>query len=111
MEEETIVLFYDELEKLPAGPVTRGGASDHITQAVAKATTLSTSLLKQNMALFMKSLGEILGAAPKEISGLVIDEVEIHALIDQKGNIGINGFIQSETQIEGGIKIILRKKP
>ena len=40
----------------------------------------------------------------------MLDEVEIHAQIDSKGNVGISGVAGAEVAVQGGIKLVLRKK-
>ena len=109
-DEETILVFgVSELET-PSGEVRRG-LSDLIKGAASKASEVAVSTLQENMQRFLSQVDAILTTSPKEIGGLALDEVEIHAQIDSNGNIGITSALSAEIALQGGIKFVLRKKP
>ena len=62
------------------------------------------------MSRFINGLDTIISTSPKEVGGLSLDEIEIHANIDGEGNIGIAGIGGAKIAAQGGIKFILRKK-
>lgn len=86
--------------------VTRGG----IKNAASLGTEIAVEVLQENIKAFISGLDSILSSSPKNIGGLELDEIEIHANIDGKGNIGIVGIGGAEISAQGGIKFILRKK-
>ena len=88
----------------------RRGLGGAMKTATTKASEVAVSTLKENMRLFLESLDTIISASPKDVGGLVLDEVEIYAQIDSKGNVGISGIAGAEVSAQGGIKFVLRKK-
>jgi hypothetical protein len=62
------------------------------------------------MRRFLRSLDSIISASPQEVGGLILDEVEIQAQIDGKGNVGLSGIASAEFATKGGLKFVLRKK-
>jgi len=88
----------------------RRGLGDTMKSAAAKGSEVAVNVLQENMRRFLGSLDTIISASPKDIGGLTLDEVEIHAQIDSKGNIGISGIAGVEFAAQGGIKFVLRKK-
>jgi hypothetical protein len=105
-ESNSIMIFTsDKPEKQEEYEVTRGPEKHFYN-------TISTTVngLQKNMNKFLKSLDTILKNSPQEVGGLKLDEVEINAQIDGKGNIGIAGILGAEVSTQGGIKIVLRKK-
>ena len=88
----------------------RRGLGDAIKSAAAKASEVTVSTLQENMRRFLNSLDTILSGSPKDVGGLTLDEVEIHAQIDGKGMIGISSILGAEFAAQGGIKFVLRKK-
>jgi hypothetical protein len=104
---ESILIFTnDALQASTSGEAKRGGSS--VSYKMAEVTINN---LQDNMRQFLNGIDNIISSAPKEIGGLTLDEIEIHANIDGKGNIGISGIIGAELAIQGGIKFVLRKKP
>lgn len=108
-QEKILVFGVSELET-PSGEVRRG-LSDLIKGAASKASEVAVSTLQENMQRFLSQVDAILTTSPKEIGGLALDEVEIHAQIDSNGNIGITSALSAEIALQGGIKFVLRKKP
>lgn len=88
----------------------RRGLGDVIKNTAAKASEVTVSTLQANMCRFLSSLDTIISTSPKEVGGLTLDEVEVHAQIDSKGNIGISAIAGGEVAAHGGIKLVLRKK-
>ena len=76
----------------------------------AKVSEVAVSTLQENMRFFLSNLDTIISASPKDVGGLVLDEVEICAQIDGRGNVGISGIAGAEVSAQGGIKFVLRKK-
>ncbi len=72
---------------------------------ISVSTLVALDTLKQNMKGFLENLGTIISTSPQKMGQLSLDEIEISAQIDAKGNIG---FV--EAGIQSGIKFILRKK-
>jgi len=89
---------------------TRRGLGGAMKTATTKASGVAVSTLQENMRLFLESLDTIISAAPNNVGGLALDEVEICAQIDSKGNVGIYGIAGAEVSAQGGIKFVLRKK-
>jgi hypothetical protein len=83
---------------------------DTFERAAARGYEITVSTLQENMSRFLRGLDAIISAAPKEVGGLALDEVEIHAQIDGKGNVGMSGIAGAELVAQGGIKFVLRKK-
>ena len=66
--------------------------------------------IQDNMRCFLEGLGKIIEASPHDIGGLALDEIEVHAQIDGKGNVGIAGLLGAEVVAQSGIKFVLRKQ-
>lgn len=94
---------------VPSSEVRRG-LGDALKNAAAKASEVAVSTLQANMCRFLSCLDTIISTSPKEVGGLTLDEVEIHAQIDGKGNIGISSMAEGEFAAQGGIKFVLRKR-
>jgi hypothetical protein len=104
------ILIFTGDEKAVSAPSIRRGFGDVMKSATAKATEVTVSTLQENMRRFLSNLDAIISAAPKDVGGLALDEVEIHAQIDGKGNVGISSIAGVEFAAQGGIKFVLRKK-
>jgi len=94
----------------PSHAVTRGIVGDAFKGAAQKISQVAVSTLQDNFRRFFASLNTIISASPQNVGGLTLDEVEIQAQIDSKGNIGISGIAGAEFAVQGGIKFVLRKK-
>ena len=106
---DCIVIFTsDEAAASPAA--VRRGLGEVVKSATAKASEVSVNTLQENMRRFLSSLDTIISVSPKDVGGLTLDEVEIHAQIDGKGNVGVSGIMGVEFAAQGGIKFVLRKK-
>jgi len=103
------ILIFAGGETAVSAPDARRGLGDAMKTATAKASEVAVSTLQENMHLFLESIG-IISTTPKDVGGLVLDEVEICAQIDIKGNVGIYGIAGAEVSAQGGIKFVLRKK-
>ena len=104
------ILIFAGSETAVSAPDARRGLGDAMKTATAKASEVAVSTLQVNMRSFLNSLDTIISAAPKDVGGFVLDEVEIFAQIDSKGNVGIYGIAGAEVSAQGGIKFVLRKK-
>jgi hypothetical protein len=62
------------------------------------------------MRAFLRSLNTILSVPPEETCGLALDQVEVSAQIDGKGNVGLWGVGSAELAARSGIKFVLRRK-
>lgn len=109
---DTILIFTsDTLASESKNEVTRSrGINNIIMNSSQKLAEVTVKTMQDNMCQFIKNLDTIMASSPKEVGGLTLDEIEIHANIDSKGNISIAGIISAEMAIQGGIKFILRKK-
>jgi hypothetical protein len=106
---DCILIFADGESTVPSADVRRG-LRDKMKNAVTKASEVTVSTLQDNMRCFLSSLNTILSSLPEDVGGLTLDEVEIQAEIDGKGNVGISGIASAELATKGGIKFVLRKK-
>ncbi|MEA1894509.1 MAG: hypothetical protein U9N36_04745 [Euryarchaeota archaeon] len=104
------ILIFTGGEATTSPPDVRRGLGGAVKTTTAKASEVAVSTLQENMRLFLESLDTIISASPKDVGGLVLDEVEICAQIDSKGNIGIFSIAGAEVSAQGGIKFVLRKK-
>jgi len=107
---EKNILIFTGGEVAAPPPDARRGLGGAMKTATAKASAVAVSTLQENMRLFLSNLDNIISASPKDVGGLVLDEVEICAQIDSKGNVGICGIAGAEVSAQGGIKFVLRKK-
>ena len=41
---------------------------------------------------------------------MMLDEVEVQVHVDGQGNVGIAGIAAAEVTLQGGIKLVLRRK-
>jgi hypothetical protein len=104
------ILIFAGGEVASPPPDVRRGLGNAMKTATANASEVAVSTLQENMRRFLSSLDTIISAAPKDVGGFVLDEVEICAQIDSKGNVGIYGIAGAEVSAQGGIKFVLRKK-
>ena len=108
-EKEIILIFAEsESEQLTYGS-TRG-LEKALQNVSAKAQAVTVATLRENMRGFLTAIDSVLRDAPKDVGGLALDEVEIRAQLDSKGNLGISGVLGIQTAMQGGIKFVLRKK-
>jgi len=91
-------------------PDVRRGLSDALKNVASQASAVAVSTVAENLRRFLSSLDTILSTSPKEVGGLTLDEIEIHAQVDSKGNVGISALAGAEVAAQGGIKLVLRKK-
>lgn len=106
---ESILVFFGD-EAAISSPEVRRGLGDAMKNAASRVSEVAVSTMQENMRRFLTSLDTIIGTSPKEVGGLTLDEVEIHAQIDSNGNIGITGIAGAEFATQGGIKFVLRKR-
>jgi hypothetical protein len=107
--EDSILIFSAGEPTSPSSEVRRG-LRERIESAAATASVVTVSTLQENMQRFLQSLDTIISASPQEVGGLTLDEVEIQAQIDSKGNVGLSGIASAEFAAKGGLKFVLRKK-
>jgi hypothetical protein len=108
---ETILIFTNDIPiDVTKSETKRGGINSLITGSSQKIAEVKVEEMQKKMSQFIKNLDKIMASSPKEVGGLTLDEIEIHANIDSKGNIGIAGIFGAELAMQGGIKFILRKK-
>lgn len=94
-----------------AKPATPQRGVKKLVGAVAgSASEVAVSTVQENLVRFMKAVDAILGSTPKDVGGLELREVEIHAEIDGKGKIGISSIAGAELAAKGGIKFVLRRE-
>ena len=108
-ESGSIWVFAADQPTSPTADVRRG-LRDTLERATARANEIAVSTLQENMRRFLNGLDSIISAAPNIVGGLMLDEVEIHAQIDGKGNVGISGIAGAEFAAQSGIKFVLRRK-
>ena len=106
---DSILIFTTDQPEVPSSETTRG-VKRTFKDIGKHAVEITVDTLQDNMRRFLDSLNSIISTSPKEIGGLELDEIEIHANIDGKGNIGISGIVGAEFATQGGIKFVLRKK-
>jgi len=107
---DSIFIFAGESQVNIPYEAQRGVIENSFKKASGRITKVAVTSVQDNMRQFLTSLDNIMSSSPKEIGGLLLDEVEIHANIDGKGNIGISGIAGAEVALQGGIKFILRRK-
>lgn len=108
---DSILIFTSDQIKAPSsGVVRRRGVKNAINRTVEQGVKVAVNTLQDNMRRFLSNLDTIISTPTKEVGGLSLDEVEIHANIDSKGNVGIAGIVGAEFATQGGIKFVLRKK-
>ena len=91
-------------------PEVQRGLESTLKSAAIKASAVTVGALQETPCHFLIGLDAIIGGSPNEIGGLTLDEVEIHAQIDSKGNVGLSGFAGLEVAAQRGIKFVLRKR-
>lgn len=105
------ILIFTGSEAAVSGTEKVGrGLSDAMKGVAAKASEVTVNTLQENMHRFLSSLDIIIKSSPKDVGGLTLDEVEIYAQIDSKGNVGISGIASAEFATQGGVKFVLRNK-
>jgi hypothetical protein len=104
------ILIFTVDEEAGVRPEVRRGLEGAMKEVTAKVSEVAVSTLQDSMSRFLKGLDVIIKASPKDVGGLSLDEIEINAQIDSKGNVGIHAFAQAEFGAHGGIKFVLRKK-
>lgn len=108
-DQETILIFTTDEEPDSQQTIYRS-LDSAIKHVAAKASEVTVSTLQKNMVRFLTGLDAIISAAPKEVGGLTLDELDIHLQVDSKGNVGLSDFAGIEVGTSGVIKLVLRKK-
>ena len=108
-DEETMLVFGIEREEDSLDEARRG-LGQFAKDVAHRVSKVTVSTLQKNMQRFLQNVDFILTTSPKEIGGLTLDEIEIHAQIDSKGSIGLASVVGAEVTLQGGIKFVLRKK-
>lgn len=109
-EKEYLYIFTTDVPvRAPAGAARRG-VHEAVEKMRASGVRTALSTIQDNMRGFLESLDKIITASPHDVGGLALEEVEVHAQIDGKGNVGIAGLLGAEVATQGGIKFVLRRK-
>lgn len=108
---DSILIFTTNQIKAPSSGEAKRGLKKAIKNTMEQAAEVTVGTLQENIRQFVSSLDMIISTSPKEVGGLTLDEIEIHANIDSKGNVGIASIVGAEFAAQGGIKFVLRKKP
>ena len=109
-EEKYIYIFSAAAPAVEPAAAQRSSRRGIIKVAKEQGVKAAVSTIQENMRGFLQGLDEIISASPTAVGGLTLDEIEIHAQIDGKGNVGISGIVGAEIAMQGGIKFVLRKK-
>ncbi|MFX0113994.1 MAG: hypothetical protein ACFFB3_05570 [Candidatus Hodarchaeota archaeon] len=109
-DKEDCIIIFTAGELANSFPEGRRGLSNSLKSVIMKASEITVSTLQKNMRRFLSSIDTIISASPKDVGGFALDEVEIQAQIDGKGNVGLSGIAGAEFAVQGGIKFVLRKK-
>jgi hypothetical protein len=109
-EEKYIYIFTADVPAKAPAAAFRRGLKDVVEKAKERGIKTAVSTIQGNMRAFLQGLDEIISASPTDVGGLTLEEVEVHAQIDGKGNVGISGIVGAEIAMQGGIKFVLRKK-
>jgi hypothetical protein len=88
----------------------RRGIGSLVAPAINRASEVAVDTLKSNIQAFLRQLDDVLSAAPPNVGGMEIDQVEFHAQVDSQGNVGIASFIGAQLTVQGGISFVLRKR-
>lgn len=104
---DSIIIFSGEGDT-PAS--VRRGLGEAIKKVATQPFEIAISTLQENMCRFLKGLDAVISASPSTVGGLTLEEVEVHAQIDGKGNVGLAGIVGAEFAAQGGLKFVLRKK-
>jgi len=89
---------------------SRRGLHNVVETARERGVKTALSTIQNNMRSFLEGLDKIIMTSPHEVGGLALDEIEVHAQIDGKGNVGIAGLLGAEVVAQSGIKFVLRKQ-
>jgi hypothetical protein len=108
-----IFIFTNENQASVSGSVKRGeptrSSEENSNNPSDQYAKVAVNKLQTNMVQFIENIGSIIDSTPKEVGGLTLDEIEIHANIDSKGNVGLLGIFSAELAMQGGIKFVLRR--
>jgi hypothetical protein len=106
---DTITIFSTPAQESEPSTSYRG-ARELVSNVTGRASEIAVSTVQNNFVRFIKAVDRILGSMPKSVGELTLREVEIHAEIDGKGNIGISSIAGAEIATKGGIKFVLRRE-
>lgn len=107
---EYLYIFTADIPVRSSAGSGRRGVHDVVEKIRGSGVKTALSTIQNNMCGFLESLDKIIAASPQDVGGLALDEIEVHAQIDGKGNVGIAGLLSAEVATQGGIKFVLRKK-
>lgn len=108
-EADAILIFGGGPSGFPVEGVRRG-LRERLETGAGEASRVAVAAIQEKMRRFLASLDAILTASPQQVGGLTLDEIEISAQIDGKGNVGLWGIGSTEIAAHGGLKFVLRKK-
>lgn len=109
-EQDDRIIIFSTPDEEPEPSVRYRGVRDLVSNVTGKTTEVAVSTVQKNFISFINAVDRILGSMPKTVGDLALREVEIHAEIDGKGNIGISSIASAETATKGGIKFVLRRE-
>lgn len=109
MSDDSVLIFTVDQVSTSFSDEVRRGLESSFNKSVSHAAEITVATLQENMRRFLNNLDSIISTSPSDIGGLVLDEIEIQAQIDGKGNIGFAG-VGMELAAQYGIKFVLRKK-
>ena len=81
------IIIFSDSEEVISGSVTRG-LNEVMKKAAAHPFEVAVSTLHENLRHFLNGLDAVISASPSTVGGMTLEEVEVHAQIDGKGNVG-----------------------
>jgi hypothetical protein len=109
-DKENSILIFSAGDFSSASPEIRRGLRERIESTAGAVSVITVTTLQENICRFLQSLDTIISTSPKEVGGFLLDEIEILAQIDGKGNVGLSGIASAEFAAKGGLKFVLRKR-
>ena len=103
------MLIFGAVESMESSGEAQRGLGDLVKDKALRASKVGVDTLQENMRIFLSQVDTVMSTSPKEIGGLRLEEIEIHAQIDGKGNVGLASLGGAEVALQGGIKFVLRK--
>lgn len=107
---EYLYIFTTDVPVRATTGSVRRGVGEGVEKMRERGVKTALSTIQDNMCGFLESLDKIITASPHDVGGLALEEIEVHAQIDGKGNVGIAGLLGAEVATQGGIKFVLRRK-
>ncbi len=67
--------------------------------------------LREDMRVFLEQIDNLLASSPDEFGGMVLNGIEGYAQVDGRGNVGLAGIVGIEDGWQGGLRLVLRRRP